>query len=199
MKRLLFQLMLLCATLPLAAQTFWDGTADKNLPGEGSEASPYLISTPEQLAGLAARVNDDKEDFAGKYIRLTQDIYLTELAEGKDTLDWEPIGHSVWTWGEETEYAYFRGTFDGAGHTIYNLYYGKGADFGDGFDPTDFDTELSDLDFSVWDKGLFCNVDGGTIKNLTLSNAMMSGASHAAMIAVFLSEGGTVSNCHVQG
>ena len=34
--------MLLCATLPLAAQTFWDGTADKNLPGEGSEASPYL-------------------------------------------------------------------------------------------------------------------------------------------------------------
>ena len=199
MKRLLFQLMLLCATLPLAAQTFWDGTADKNLPGEGSEASPYLISTPEQLAGLAARVNDDKEDFAGKYIRLTQDIYLTELAEGKDTLDWEPIGHSVWKWGEETEYAYFRGIFDGDGHAIHNLYYGKGADFGDGFDPSDFDTELSDLDFSVWDKGLFCNVDGGTIKNLTLSNAMMSGASHAAMIAVFLSEGSTVSNCHVQG
>ena len=181
------------------AQTYWDGTADKNLPGEGTETSPYLISTPEQLAGLAARVNDDQEDFAGKFIQLTQDIYLTELTEDKDTLDWEPIGHQVWVWGEETQYAYFRGTFDGAGHTIHNLYYGKGADFGVGFDPLDFDTELSDMDFSSYNKGLFCNVDGGTIKNLSLSNAMVSGVSNAALVAVFLTNGGTVSNCHVQG
>ena len=196
---LLLFAMLLFAAVPLAAQTYWDGSADKNFPGEGTEASPYLISTPEQLAGLAERVNDDGEDFKGQFIQLTQDIYLTELAEGKDTLDWEPIGHSVWQWGEETKYAYFRGTFDGNGHTIHNLYYGDGADFGDGFDPLDFDTELSEMDFSAWDKGLFCNVDGGTIKNLTLKNVTMCGVSHAACIAVFLKEGSTVSNCTVQG
>ena len=64
MKRLFFQLLLLVAALPLTAQTYWDGTADKNFPGLGTEASPYLISTPEQLAGLAERTNVDKEDFA---------------------------------------------------------------------------------------------------------------------------------------
>lgn len=200
MKKIIMTMVVcLCCTLTATAQTYWDGTADKNLPGQGTEASPYLISTPEQLAGLAARVNDDGEDFKGKFIQLANDIYLTELAEDKDPLDWEPIGHQVWKWGEETKYAYFRGTFDGAGHTIHNLYYGKGADFGVGFDPLDLDTELSEMDFSGYNKGLFCNVDGGTIKNLNLQNAMMSGVSHVALIAAFLSEGSTVSNCHVQG
>ena len=181
------------------AQTYWDGTADKNLPGEGTEASPYLISTPEQLAGLAARVNDDGEDFKDKFIKLANDIYLTELAEGKGTLDWEPIGHEVWEWGKETQYAYFRGTFDGDGHTIYNLYYGNGSDFGVGFDPLDFDTELSEMDYSTWCKGLFCHVDGGTVKNVNLQNAIMSGAWAAAILVTYLTDGATVKNCHVQG
>ena len=50
MKRILQLLTVFCA-LTVQAQTYWDGTADKNIPGEGTEASPYLISTPEQLAG----------------------------------------------------------------------------------------------------------------------------------------------------
>ena len=52
------------------AQTYWNGTADKEFSGMGTEADPYLITTAEELAGLAARVNDDKEDFAGKYLKL---------------------------------------------------------------------------------------------------------------------------------
>ena len=55
------------------------------------------------------------------------------------------------------------------------------------------------MDFSAYCKGLFCNVDGGTIKNLNLQNAMMSGVLNVALIATYLSEGSTVSNCHVQG
>ncbi len=198
-KTLITMVACLCCVLTAQAQTYWNGTADKNLPGDGTEASPYLISTPEQLAGLAARVNDDGEDFAGKVVQLANDLWISELAEGKDTLDWEPIGHQVWKWGEETKYAYFRGTFDGAGHTIHNLYYGKGADFGVGFDPLDLDVELGEMDFSSYNKGLFCNVEDGTIKNLNLKNAMMSGVGNVALIAAFLSEGSVVSNCHVQG
>ena len=92
MKKVFLLLLLIC-TLTTQAQTYWDGTADKNLPGEGTEASPYLISTPEQLAGLAERTNVDKEDFAGKYIKLTQDIYLTDLSqEGETRKQWTPIG-----------------------------------------------------------------------------------------------------------
>ena len=75
MKKVFLLLLLIC-TLTAQAQTYWNGTADKNFPGEGTEASPYLISTPEQLAGLATRVNEDGEDFAGKFIQLANDIYL---------------------------------------------------------------------------------------------------------------------------
>ena len=72
MKNLLLLLTFVCVSTQ--AQTYWDGTADKNFPGEGTEASPYLISTPEQLAGLAARVNDDQETFEGKFMKMTADI-----------------------------------------------------------------------------------------------------------------------------
>ena len=86
---------LLFAVIPLAAQTYWDGTADKNFPGEGTEASPYLISTPEQVAGLAERTNVDKQDFAGKYIKLTADIYLTNFddPDTENWKEWHPIAH----------------------------------------------------------------------------------------------------------
>lgn len=134
MKRLLLLISLLCA-LCAQAQTYWNGTADKNFPGEGTEASPYLISTPEQLAGLAERTNVDKEDFAGKYIKLTQDIYLTDLSqEGETRKQWTPIGDVFYgnysidpESGEiispERQEALFCGHFDGDDHTIYNLYY----------------------------------------------------------------------------
>ena len=61
----------------------------------------------------------------------------------------------------------FSGNFDGDGHTIYNLYYGKGDDWGKDFDPNDFDlagwgSSLTDLDFSTWNKALFGLVSGGT-------------------------------------
>ena len=124
--------MLLCATLPLAAQTFWDGTADKNFPGEGTEMSPYLISTPEQLAGLAARVNDDGETFEGKFLKLTQDMYLTDLSqEVENRKEWTPIGGVFYSnystdpntgnpIGPKVTEKSFSGHFDGDGHTIYN-------------------------------------------------------------------------------
>ena len=72
MKRI-FTIILMVQSLLLApiahAQTYWDGTADKEFSGMGTEADPYLITTAEELAGLAARVNDtvNREDFAGKY------------------------------------------------------------------------------------------------------------------------------------
>lgn len=59
MRKSFLLLTLLCA-LATQAQTYWDGTADKNLPGAGTESNPYLISTPEQLAGLAERMSTKK-------------------------------------------------------------------------------------------------------------------------------------------
>lgn len=199
MKRFFLIITLLC-TLAAQAQTYWDGTADKNFPGEGTEANPYLISTPEQLAGLAVRTNVDKEDFAGKYVKLTADIYLTDFSnpDQDSWKEWEPIAHSLMQWGEDVDYGYFRGHFDGAGHTIYNMYYGKGMNWAADFDPDDLDIDIGDYDFSVMNKALFGNLDGGAIENLTLRNAKMSGVSQALLVHS-AAEGSVIRNCHVQG
>ena len=199
---------LLFSVIPLAAQTYWDGTADKNFPGEGTEASPYLISTPEQLAGLAERTNVDKEDFAGKYIKLVNDIYLTNFndPDQENRKEWHPIAHEWWkneNEGGGIDYGYFRGHFDGDGHTIYNLYYDGGSGWGDDWDPEDPDFDpaeyISNLDMTVFNRGLFCNVDGGSVENLNLSGARMNGMSYTALLVVKATGNSVIRNCHVQG
>ncbi len=67
MRKIIMTVMVcLCCVLAIQAQTYWDGTANKVFAGSGTKDDPYLIGTPEQLAGLAERTNTDKEDFAGK-------------------------------------------------------------------------------------------------------------------------------------
>ena len=182
----------------LHAQHVWDGTVDKTLTeGNGSQESPYLISTPEQLAGLAALVNADRIDFAGKHFRLTQDIYLNSFAEGSDTLKWEPIGHIDYSWTTNDTCA-FRGSFDGAGHTIFNIYNSGGIGWGDDYDPWAWDSDITSLDLSVFYKALFGVVDGGTIENVRMAGGKMS-ALGQALLAVSVQEGTTIRNCHVEG
>ena len=81
------------AAFPLAAsaQTYWTGEVDTEFSGDGSEASPYLITSAEELAGLAKRVNAD-ETFEGKFVKLTTDVYLSDpAAEADDKPLWTPI------------------------------------------------------------------------------------------------------------
>ena len=184
----------------MQAQTYWNGTSNKTFSGSGTEADPYLISTPEQLAGLAERTNVDKEDFAGKYFKLTADIYLTDFTNPDTTawLQWEPIAHSLMQWNVGTDNGYFRGHFDGDGHTVYNLYYGAGMNWADDWDPNDFDIDLSAYDFSVINKALFVNLDGGTIENLNIANAKMSGVNQALLV-LNAEANSVIRNCHVEG
>ena len=207
-KTIITMVVCLCCALTAQAQTYWNGTADKNFPGEGTEASPYLISTPEQLAGLAERTNADKEDFAGKYIKLTADIYLTDYTDSntENWKAWHPIAHEWWkneSEGGGIDHGYFRGHFNGDGHTVYNLYYNGGAGWGSDWEPDDpfFDPEayLGSLDVTAFNRGLFCNVDGGTIENLSIGDARMNGIGSMAMLAVYTTNGAVIRNCHVQG
>ena len=199
-KTFLILITCLLYTFSATAQTYWDGTANKVFDGSGTQSDPYLIGTPEQLAGLAARTNVDKEDFAGKYVKLTADIYLTDFSnpDQDSWKEWEPIAHSLMQYGEDIDNGYFRGHFDGAGHTIYNMYYGKGMNWAADFDPDDLDVDLGDYDYSVMNKALFVNLDGGTIENLKLKNAKMSGVRQALLVNS-AKEGSVIRNCHVQG
>ena len=203
MKRVstIFLIVLSIIFAPVAqAQVYWNGTVDKKFAGSGTQADPYLISTPEQLAGLAERTNTDKEDFAGQYIKLTADIYLTDFTNPDTTtwLEWNPIGYKLMQYDKPTDYGYFRGNFDGDGHTIYNLYYGSGMNWADDWDPNDFELELNAYDWSVMNKALFVNVDGGTIENVRMANAKMAGVNQALLV-LHAGTGSTIRNCHVEG
>lgn len=115
------------------AQTPWDGTADTEWAGEGTQSSHYLISTAEELAGLAERSNQD-ETFEGVYFQLTADIWLSdEDTPADERPQWVPIAsHDINNDDQETnpggwfkKVHYFKGTLDGAGHTIYNLWFSR--------------------------------------------------------------------------
>ncbi|MBE6323430.1 MAG: hypothetical protein E7074_00455 [Bacteroidales bacterium] len=193
-------LLALCNFSQSKAQTYWDGTQDTVFIGTGTQSDPFLITSAEELAGLAYRTNVRKEDFTGQYLRLTQDIYLTNFSnpDTANWLEWEPIAHTYMQWGQATDYGYFRGTFDGQNHTVFNMYYGRGMNWADDWDPNDLDLDLSSYDFSVMNKALFVNLDGGTIENLRVANAKMAGVGQALLV-LDAGVGSVIRNCHAQG
>ena len=94
MKRLFsFSALLLCSLL---------GFAQFSGSGSGTEADPYLITSPDELFEV--------RNSPSSYYKLMNDIDLGDwLAEEYPTQGWVPIQN-------------FTGTFDGNGHSITNLF-----------------------------------------------------------------------------
>ena len=46
---------------------------------------------------------------------------------------------------------------------------------------------------------MFGQVSGGTVSNLTVADAQMSGVCNVALLANYVKEGSVISNCHVSG
>ena len=98
----------------LSQASVWDGnvltvtSADAlyTFDGEGTETSPYLIKSASDLAKLAANVNFNNGNTAGKYYKLTCDVNI-------DSKTWTGIGSSTAN--------KFKGIFDGDGHLVFNL------------------------------------------------------------------------------
>jgi len=94
--------------------------------GSGTESNPFLISSAEELALVAFRVNDpnSNSDFRGAHYRLTASITLDAY--------WEPIGVAVnpaIITNANIRTPEFEGVFDGNGHTI-TFAHGSRALFG---------------------------------------------------------------------
>ena len=207
MKRI-FTIILMVQSLLLApiahAQTYWSGTADKEFAGMGTEADPYLITTAEELAGLAARVNDtvNREDFAGKYFKLTNDLYLTDFTNPDTTKwhEWEPIGKWIDIPDPEDQFihkydtCWFRGNFDGANHTIHNVYMGTIGDIS--IDNPDAPWEEDVIDFTGMNRSFFGFVDKATIQNLTIENMQLRAMGSLAGLIVQASNS-RISHCYV--
>ncbi|MBO4917679.1 MAG: hypothetical protein J5374_07335, partial [Bacteroidales bacterium] len=168
-------------------ETSWAGYADTSW--YKPDQTEFEIGTAEQLAGLAAIVNagEDGDDFAGKTIRLTDDIDLSAHA-------WEPIGFYKFTANESVSedewynysveidylervkrayetgntayshisYTSFKGTFEGSGHTVTWLLVGNQK---------------------VSGHGLFGLIENASISDLTVCSGYVEGFSGVSAIA----------------
>ena len=142
--------------------------------GDGTKESPYLITTAEDMYEFASVVNNGYS-FKDEYVKLTEDILLFDIrvSTAEIKTTWIPVGISF--------SRPFMGSFDGDGHEICGVYIYA-------------DTGM---------QGLFGYVSGGEIKNLTLSESIISGNGHyvGGIAAIVLSsdEGnhndGLIKNC----
>lgn len=159
------------------------------LSGSGTEASPYLISSANDLKTFRDSVNSGTT-YAGKFVKLTSSIDLKYAT-------FTPIGAS-------TEKP-FKGTFDGDNHTISGLYVAN--------------TNANETNYSVGLFGNISNatVKNLIIEDANVYSASASGAAGAkggtsavgkpGGHAIDVVSGGvvgqavksTVSNCHYTG
>lgn len=172
----------------------WDGTvATAYHGGSGTEADPYLIATPSELAYLAAQANADVNQ-SGQYFKLMENLDL-------NLLPWTPIGQS-----QETT---FKGHFDGNYKTIAGLsitdpnleYYGL---FGV-VNPVEIKNlgiiGASHIEMGQGNGGLIAGINFGTILNCHVDAALVADyhLSNAYGGGIAGKNNGTILNCYVQG
>ena len=106
MKRFYSFLLTLCVSCTLFAQlSIWNGSSDIWTKGAGTETSPFLIESAEQLAFISDMVNGGVTTYENTYFKLMKNIDLNNLT-------WVPIGYS--------EERAFKGNIDGNNKTITN-------------------------------------------------------------------------------
>lgn len=93
------------AVMSFAQLSIWNGSSDIWTKGTGTEASPYLIESAEQLAFISDMVNGGVTTYENTYFKLMTNIDLNNLT-------WIPIGSSRTNC--------FKGYFDGNDKTIFN-------------------------------------------------------------------------------
>ncbi len=144
----------------VVSSNVWDGSVGQ-VPQEDQDGY-IVITTAEELAGLAAAVNAGT-DFDGKTIKLDTDIDLG----GKE---WTPIGYG-YKKGSVVTGACFKGDFDGQDHTISNLKItgSMGGLNGEG----------------AAGVGLFGYVHNANISNIRIDTADVTGNHYVAVVVGF--------------
>lgn len=138
-----------------------------------TDANPYEIGSPAALKTFANVVNAGS-DFDGEFVKLTADIDL-------DSEEWTPIGNS--------DSNPFKGTFDGNGYQVQNLYINK-------------------ISGESITSGLFGWLNSGTIQNLGVvisekgltMKVTNSGVGDSQLGGIVgLGQKATLKNCYVTG
>ena len=153
--------------------------------GLGTEISPYIIATLDDLKWIADQVNGGVSEFlttengnnlmfSGKYFKQTANIDAAETSGWNSGAGWTAIG-------AEMSNA-FSGSYDGQGYTISNLYVNNSTHYGD---------------------GLFAYCLGATIKNLGLTNVNINSGDLVGGLVGYIDKNdagnSSISNCYVTG
>jgi hypothetical protein len=150
----------------------WDGTVDTSWYSPNQ--AEFIISTAEQLAGVAKLVNDGIDNFYGKTITLAVNI---DLAGGK----WTPIGDS--------DTHPFAGRVDGGRGAIMNMVIESSSSFNVGLfgtsEGTLLDIHLTNISISASSPsgsdysyaGGLVGQNGGTITDCEISGSISFSSS----------------------
>lgn len=145
----------------------WNADADHD---GSSEEKAYIITTTAGLKLLADVVNTGN-DQSGVFFKLGGNIEYTHTTDWNDATSTENNYIVIGNGGNRS----FCGTFDGQGYTISGIrIYRDGKNY----------------------TGLFGDLNGGTVKNVRLADARITGSSNIGGIAGYNSQG-TVMNCTV--
>lgn len=154
----------------------WDGTVtgEDDIQGTGTETDPYIISSGADLACIAKAINSG---VVGKFSYSKH--YLLTRNIDLAGIAWTPVGYQKNYMGNS-----FVGVFDGNGKTIRNL-----------------KVDMSGTEQSA---GLFGSVNSAKIKDLTITDADVTGDLMVGILAGTITQGGgsgkpEVTNCHVSG
>ncbi len=160
------------------------------LTGEGTEASPYLVCTADQLDLVGANSYG-----VAAYYKLTADIDMTGRS-------WTPIGRLTKDFGED-DTSLFSGTFDGDNHIISNFTIDNAQAEAVGlfgFNIGDIEN-LKLVDVNITGGmlvGGLCGANAGTIKNCSVTGTVTNSATKGESYAGGLVGGnlfGTVEKC----
>jgi len=133
-------------------------------------AKTFIVSTADELAGLAEIVNGTwggkRDNFSGKTIKLTGDIDLSRYD------NWVPIGD----YARSTRF--FSGVLDGGGHCISKL---------------SIDRPRKRC------QGLFGHIRHGRVENLGLDSVNISGREYVGAMVAYLGENSSLINVYSTG
>ena len=170
-----------------------DNAQDGLPPGLGTEASPYEISTADQLKNFAVAVNTGSEQSA--HAKLMNNIDLSSVCGESNS--WTPIGTN------SNEYT---GTFDGANYTISGLYIDSSDNDQGLFGYVGSSGKVQNLTVSGnvsgdWHVGGVVGYNnGGTVTGCIFSGSgSVSGDRCVGGIVGYNGTGATVSNCYNTG